>query len=158
MLNWEALGSAAETLAALGALVTIAYLAVQIRQSNQIAQSAATNAVQDKYNEFHMLVLSNPDIAELSARLTNPTFIAESGAEAQQVDCFVNLFFNIYLGIQIAYDRGQIDKDLFEIYRKDVSVALARWPASVPYFIELLNRYPTAKEYLIFKAIVPPDV
>ena len=158
MLNWEALGSAAETLAALGALVSIAYLAVQIRQSNQIAQSAATNAMQDKYNEFHMLVLSNPDIAELSARLTNPTFNAESGAEAQQVDCFVNLFFNIYLGIQIAYDRGQIDKDLFEIYRKDVSVALARWPASVPHFIELLNRYPKAKEYLIFKAIVPPDV
>ena len=153
MIDWATVTSITEVLAAVGALAALVYLATQIRQSNQIARSTAAATVLDKYNNFHNLMLSNPCIAELSARLSNPEFAAESPAEEERAESFVNLFFNIYISIQVAYDQEQIDEDLFVIYQTDFSAALKRWPGAIAYFNKLANRYPETKTYRIFSAI-----
>ena len=153
MIDWAELTSLAEFLAAVGALAALIYLARQIRQSNQIALSTAASSVLDKYNSFHNLILSNPHTAELSARLSDPDFSAESLADEEQTQSFVNLFFNIYISIQVAYDQQQIDERLFTVYQDDFSAALNRWPGAVPYFQKLIERYPDTKSYQIFSAL-----
>ena len=157
MIDWGSFNSIAVFLAAVGALAALVYLARQIRQANQIAQSAAVATVLDKYNNFHNLMLSNSGMAELSARLCDPAFSAESPAEEEQAQSFVNLFFNIYISIQVAYDREQIDEALFTVYQTDFSAALNRWPGAVPYFSELVNRYPETKSFQIFSALDQPQ-
>jgi len=80
--------------------------------------------------------------------------LPKGGTEAEQVESFVNLFFNIYISIQVALDQGQIDESLFETFCKDVAAALMRWPAAAPRFDILLDRYPETKEYQIFTAVI----
>ena len=46
-MNWEALGAIGETLGAVAVLITLGYLAVQVRQSTQAMKASALRSVQD---------------------------------------------------------------------------------------------------------------
>jgi hypothetical protein len=70
-LNWEAVGAIGEIVSAVAVLITLVYLAIQIRQnSNQIAANtrvgrlAAREVTQQAFSRFRTLVAS-PDLAEL---------------------------------------------------------------------------------------------
>ena len=43
-MNWEAIGAVGETVGALAVLVTLVYLAVQIRQNTKAVQAAAVDS------------------------------------------------------------------------------------------------------------------
>lgn len=42
-MNWDAIGAVAETVGSIAVLITLGYLALQIRQANRIAQSTSKN-------------------------------------------------------------------------------------------------------------------
>ncbi len=46
-MNWEALGAIGETLGAVAVLITLGYLAIQVRQSTQAMKASALRSVQD---------------------------------------------------------------------------------------------------------------
>lgn len=46
-MNWDAIGAIAETIGSVAILITLAYLAVQVRQANKIAQSTSGGALYD---------------------------------------------------------------------------------------------------------------
>ena len=56
-MNWEAIGAIGETLGALGVIVTLVYLAAQIRDSNRVAES---NSFESKLvlsiSSFHEMI------------------------------------------------------------------------------------------------------
>ena len=46
-MNWEALGAIGETLGALGVIVTLVYLAIQIRGNTRIVSAQSRHAISD---------------------------------------------------------------------------------------------------------------
>jgi hypothetical protein len=61
-MNWDALGAGAELVAAVGVILSLVYLARQIRQSNATDQLTATLSLQSSYNEVGDLFLRDADI------------------------------------------------------------------------------------------------
>ena len=60
-MNWEALGAVAELLGAIAVFVTLAYLAVQVRQSNIVTREQAQyHMLQNQIRYFDSLA-ENPD-------------------------------------------------------------------------------------------------
>jgi hypothetical protein len=51
-MNWEAIGAVGEVLGAAAVLITLGYLAVQIRQSTQAMQNSALGAALDFHGHF----------------------------------------------------------------------------------------------------------
>ena len=63
-MNWDAIGAIAETLGAVGVILTLAYLAVQIRQSGQATRSETTRVANDA-DAVMLAIAQDPDLATI---------------------------------------------------------------------------------------------
>ena len=64
-MNWEAIGSTAEAVSVVLVLVSILYLAVQVRQNTNTVKGASHHAVTDSFNAISSLLAQNTDMARL---------------------------------------------------------------------------------------------
>jgi len=74
-MNWEAISAIAEIVGAVAVIVTLAYLAVQIRQNSRMIERnaeatrvSADDAVVANFNQWREMVITNPDPPELFTR------------------------------------------------------------------------------------------
>ena len=64
-MNWEAVGAVGESLGALGVIITLVYLASQIRTQNRESRIAAVNEWTNQWNQFLVSFAEHPDLSEL---------------------------------------------------------------------------------------------
>ena len=64
-MNWEAVGAIAELAGALGVIVSLVYLASQIRQNTKSLQSNAFQAVSDSAIQRFLALAQDDDLADL---------------------------------------------------------------------------------------------
>ena len=62
-MNWDAISAIAETMAAVGVIATLIYLAVQIRESNKTNTAMALQHTAAKSQDRLIAVASNPSLA-----------------------------------------------------------------------------------------------
>jgi len=68
-MNWEAIGAIGEVVGALGVIVSLIYLATQIRRSDQTARAESIRSVLDGYRERSVVhSFTNPDVPDLFAK------------------------------------------------------------------------------------------
>ena len=80
-MNWDAIGAIAETLGAAGVIITLAYLAVQVRQNSRLLERSAEatrvtadDAVVENFNEWREMIITSPQVADLFIRgMEDPT-------------------------------------------------------------------------------------
>ena len=61
-MNWDAVGAVAELVGALGVLVTLIYLAMQIRQNTESMQAAAREAIAERDVEWLYKMVDHPEL------------------------------------------------------------------------------------------------
>ena len=77
-MNWEAVGAISEVIAAIAVVVTLAYLALQIRQSTRTTKAAAVSASHLSLRENRHAILASPELSSLFASgAANPTELSE---------------------------------------------------------------------------------
>lgn len=109
-MNWDALGAIAEILGAIGVILTIAYLAVQVRQNSRQVASSLTESIRNGINETTRIMASNPETARVfRIGVQDPKSLSDS--ELYQFDALLTLTF---YGQQQAFVNGQIDSYALE--------------------------------------------
>ena len=93
-MNWDAIAAAGELLAALAVLVSILYLARQIRQSAAATVSDVNQGIAQSFQGINELLASSPDLADIMVRGA-ASRSALSPAEAMRFDSLLTNFFNI---------------------------------------------------------------
>lgn len=98
-MNWNAIGAIAEVVGAVAVIITLAYLAIQIRQNTRMNASALRQSFYD-YTARQML--HGTDSAEFSALLAKAgtTDEALSPGERLQIS---RMFLAVFVGYQGAY-------------------------------------------------------
>lgn len=64
-LNWEAVGAIAEFVGALAVLITLIYLATQIRNQNRQSRDASSQWGVSQFNALRLLTMQNEDVARV---------------------------------------------------------------------------------------------
>jgi hypothetical protein len=74
-MNWDALGAIGEIIGAIAVVITLIYLAIQLRQNNRqisentkVARLAARDTTQQAFSRYRHLIANSPDLAELYLR------------------------------------------------------------------------------------------
>lgn len=67
-MNWEMVGAIGEVSGALAVLATLAYLAVQIRQSNKLTTTSIYESAMDGYIRLNQLVVNDAEAASIFQR------------------------------------------------------------------------------------------
>jgi hypothetical protein len=64
-MNWEAIGSIAEAVGSAFVLISVLYLAVQVRQNTNTVKGASHHAVTDSFNTISALIAQDTKMARL---------------------------------------------------------------------------------------------
>lgn len=93
-MNWDAIGAGSEILAAIGVIVSLLYLAQQIRQSALASIVAINQGIADSFRGINELVASSPDLADIIVR-GSASLDQLSLPEALRFGSAMTNFFNI---------------------------------------------------------------
>lgn len=132
-MNWDAIGSIGEIVSAVAVLVTLVYLASQIRQSNQIARTEAELSIRNQIHEIHGNVLSSPDTAAVLAKLRlNEESL--SPAENELAISFTKQNIQLLTSAEQAYKNGLLSRATYDAWLRNTNDTMNEYPGVVdPY-------------------------
>lgn len=64
-MNWDAIGAIGEIVGALAVVLTLAYLAIEVRRNRLMSESNAVDALSAGLNQVNISLLNNPESAAL---------------------------------------------------------------------------------------------
>jgi hypothetical protein len=147
-MDWNAAGAIGEILGAVAVLVTLLYVAVQVKQTNTMARFETTREIMAQFNACNQLYATDETIRKVL--LKNDELSVE---EAEQLYSYVDMYCNAWATAQMAFDQGLIDRMLFSGVVKDVAVALSRWGNMRQAVERWFNNYPDFKDSEIFRSL-----
>ncbi len=115
-MNWEAIGAIGEILGAIAVLVTLVYLAAQIRQNSRFVKAATYHSTSRARNEFNFAVATTPELSALlvRARDDSTSFDAE---ERQRFNSLMWGLFNLFEDSLIQRTNGLLTRESWESTR-----------------------------------------
>ena len=93
-MNWDAIGAVAELAGAIGVILSLVYLAGQIRNQNKESQLTAINEMTSQWNAFMGDMATNNDLARIWAKGLMDFDSLESTEQVQLSTHFNRIFRN----------------------------------------------------------------
>ena len=111
-MNWEAIGAIGEAIAAVTVIVTLVYLAYQIRHNTQVAQSAATQGLSEQIGQVYATLAADAELSLIFAKgLADPEELSN-----QEMVRFMSFFQYMAFGMQnwvFQTQHQSVDDDTF---------------------------------------------
>lgn len=116
-MNWEAIGAIGETLGAIGVIVTLVYLAAQLRQNTRALRSNSWQAIQDAEQRFDDLFSKDPAVCELWVRGSSDGLQSlDNDAERFQFTSLAKQLIDQFQTHHYQYERGLIEPEMWETW------------------------------------------
>ena len=110
-LNWDAIGAISEILAAIAVVVTLIYLAKQIRQNSQAVEISALRDATEQWNRWSEVLATSPQLAEIVSR-GNKSYRDLPEVEALQYGAYIQMFFDCVESARELALEHQVQKDV----------------------------------------------
>ena len=147
-MNWEAIGAIGEIVGAIAVVLSLVYLAAQIRQNTrQVEEQARTQrqngllAARSAFTEWRTLVIQDPAIAALWRKGSESLELLNED-ERTQMDFLLIDFFWAFATVWIQMSEGLVDESLWKLSRDNVALyarpGVRSWWSSSPH----RNEYP----------------
>lgn len=114
-MNWDALGALANALGAVGVIISVVYLSVQIRRNTAATKAATLQGISDAAQLRLVAVAQSPDLAEaLHIALTPDAKL--SPAQELQIRFFLRAAYRGFENLYVQYRHGLISKEEWQGY------------------------------------------
>ena len=108
-MNWDAIGSIGEIVGALGVILTLGYLAIQIRQNTESVQAASELGLSNRSAEWMSMMALNPELTTIHDKAAeDPNSLTPE--EKSRFMWLVAELFMIYEGHYQLYLRGHLSE------------------------------------------------
>ena len=114
-MNWDGLGAAAETLGAMGVVITVAYLALQIRQNTRAIRSAAQQSMFDNSHTLRLALSQSPEIAGLLIKAAE-SYESLTAEEALRFEAFGGTILGEWENVFFQNEHSVVDPDMWEAW------------------------------------------
>jgi hypothetical protein len=124
-VNWEAIGAIAELLGALGVIISLVYLATQIRQNTQSVRMSSHHGIADQFTQTNLAAVHDPQLIDL---ITRGSLDAESLSDAERARfyAYIMAIFRTYEELFQLDRKGLADNELWEARQRSMRNWLAR--------------------------------
>ena len=121
-MNWEAIGAIGEIIGAIAVVVTLAYLAVQVRNSTRVARSATRQAIAETAMEHGTHLVSDRDL--MTALLRD--FKGQDQDEVDRARLMAHNYITMrhYENILYQHRAGMIERDEWHGFRQNLKAVL----------------------------------
>lgn len=146
------IGQLLQVLANVGVIGGLIFLAVEVQQSNRIARASTEIELKNSFNGMNEAVYSNPVLAELLDRLSEPDPILSSAESFQVLTYFLHAM-NVWVANEMAFNNGMITRETYGTIEDDIRATLKGSPGSASTWRQILNDYPAYSGTDVFRTI-----
>jgi hypothetical protein len=111
-MNWEMISAVGQMLGALGVIISIVYLAAQIRNQNNESRRAAMNVLTTHWSDLNRSLVENPDLAALWIRALQ-SFDQLDGTSKLRFGAHLGRFLRFADSLYLGVLDGMLDKRLW---------------------------------------------
>ncbi len=112
-LDWNAIGAIGEILGAFGVIITVAYLAIQVRNNTKALHATSFQHESQEFNRINMSVAENPELAKtITKAFSDPAALEEH--EMFQVSTFLLANFHVLETLFYGYKNGTVPEVLWK--------------------------------------------
>ena len=122
-MDWEAAGALAEVVAAIAVIISLWYLAIQLRQNTELTRSELEVQLGITWAELHDNMIQNPQLAR-AYDLAADEWEKLSEEEVRSYLWFAAKSFHILQGMFRQYQRGLLADEVWRPYEKFIVGAL----------------------------------
>lgn len=121
-MNWVAIGTVSEVIAAVAVVISLVYLATQIRQATKISRATTRNAIAESAQALTQDLLQSRDMAEIFVRHLNGEKLDAVEMLRLQGRCYRDMrhWENIYYQTR----EGLLTAEEWSGFRKNLAVLL----------------------------------
>ena len=119
-MNWEAIAAIGELVGAAAVLITLIYLAVQIRQNTAAVATATYESTMTGFNDINVVVASHPALASLLDRGCQAPDSLHS-EEVVQFNFLLRCYANQWWKLFKLYERGSLPIDEWSVFAREAS-------------------------------------
>ena len=149
-MDWDAIGAFSEILGAFAVVVSLIYVAVQVKQSNRQAATDTGFALMSEFSRVDELILTTPDIIALMIKLESDEELTDE--ERKRSEHFAMRLMNNWMQADIAHENGLLDPELYKDLIGDARHNMTSYPQLKKIFLNLFDNYPRIKGMNIFRA------
>jgi hypothetical protein len=136
----EMLGNYGEFVGAIAVVVTLGYLAVQLRRNSEVSKYQFLFQIQSEWNRLGELTIGSNEMLKLLNLCRSSSLPEELAPEDQErLRFYANSIINTYAAVVMAKNNRQIDDQMYEAFRQDLYQSLDRWPALKPILQQVLH-------------------
>lgn len=162
-MNWEAIGAIGELIGALAVLITLVYLAAQVKQNTLALKSAAAQTVHENFAHWYSSVQNDPQLLDISTKGMRDYSSLTETERSQFIALFMTLssytqnafvkwregslspelwrgweyismnFYSTPGGKDFWNERGYLFADIFQSYMKDDLMKRSPHPNAKPW-------------------------
>lgn len=114
-MDWEAIGATAELLGAIGVIVSLFYLAYQIRRNSESVEAATALSISEATQQRLLVPAQSPELAGAILRAFRGEVLSD--VEREQVRFFTRASMRGIENSFIQYGRGMISGEAFAGYQ-----------------------------------------
>jgi hypothetical protein len=119
-MNWEALGAIGEIVGAVAVILTLGYLALQIRQNTAAVATSTYDSVITGYNELNLTIASDPDLARIvHVGMYTPSSLDEN--ERIRFAFIIRAVSNQYLKLLRLHEKGALPPDEWKTWGRELA-------------------------------------
>ena len=119
-MNWEAIAAVGEIVGAAAVLITLIYLAVQIRQNTSAVATATYESAMTGFNDINVVVASHPTLASLLDRgCQNPESL--NAEEVVQFNFLLRCYANQWWKLFKLHERGSLPSGEWSIFAREAA-------------------------------------
>ena len=118
-MNWEAVGAVAEILGVIVVVVSLFYLAIQVRQNTKTVAANTIQSISNTASDISMRVAESPHLSRLLVKLLANTEELSS-EEAMQLQLVMRAMVRNLENYYYQYQRGYLEEDMWVGYKRAV--------------------------------------
>ena len=130
-MNWEAITAIGQLIGAIAVLITLIYLAIQMKQNTSAVATSTYESTMTGFNDINIVVASTPELASIINRgCMNNDELTE--IETVQFNFILRCYANQWWKLYKLYDRGSLGKSEWSIFAKEAAQFLEQ-PGCKPF-------------------------
>jgi hypothetical protein len=123
-VNWEAIGALGEVIGAAAVVISLLYLAIQIRSDAKAKRAANVHEQSEAFRDFLQMMASDETLAAIYWRGIRE-FESLNGAELIRFSSVVGYLFRVYEENFFKWQEGDLDTHVWHGYESPVDGILA---------------------------------
>ena len=109
-MNWDAIGAIGEILGAIAVVLTLFYLATQIRQSTKLARADMSKDLFLATRTATLEIAANPELGKIMANIRG------QDVDIQRQDMLYQSFFRLYEIVFTLHKQDFVDEGIYDSY------------------------------------------